>query len=701
MLSVKQCLNVASSVLVIASGAVVGAVIALDQSSDSMSGGTLGNQLLASAAAVSLAFVTVWLATARVLVWGVFARERMLSIMRRDAVTYAVFLIAAVKLRSFPVSEIRVLLGFLLTVSVVFKCVLFRQQLSRLGAQIAAGAAAVWRTSGAIYSAVTTVLMRFDVPLKKWVLAGRVLLIIYIALIGASRMADIYRIPVNQPYFVGEWDDPFSINAGINILRFGGDQRFYNYGGTVVMPQAVLFAAHNALRGTKAEYRYLDQPFAFPNWPITRKIHPVRPIYWGKILAIMLFTFGTCLLAALVSWYLLPVPLLVFRMVDHSSILAYYHTALIGITESTLLAGVTTIFFFMTLLADDRRQYARYLLWCALAASLTAATKANTGVIVLLPLSLLAHMGARYGSVALREGKAWLVCLVTLVIPYVVVTPAVVLNAGSYFAWLVRTVTQPHPAAFTWMDRTGQIFPFIRDMYIVQTMPNLWLIALVIIGAILMVRISPLAFAAFAFFNLYSFQSVANITMLGLYARLFIFLLLPVSLFVLFPLMCGYKRIPAVLKVIVLGVSLGTLINAFPPQAVSAGLRQLMTGTFAGWAEESRDAFAHYVIDNNLKVYFFDLHHFGLPDTVYDRIVPFSDSAALPAALGKNEVVAYIRYSVPDQPDGQQANYWRVVQYLDRRFVPMAVFGEEQPGYDMWGDAPAHNPTIVLLKQKH
>lgn len=700
MLSVKQWLNVASSVLVISSGAVVGAVIALDRASDSMAWGTLGGQLLTSAAALSLVFVTVWLATARVLVWGVFARERMLSVMRRDAVTYAVFLIAAVKLRSFPVSEIRVLLGFLLTVSVAYKCVLFRRELSRLGAQMAAGAVTVWRTAGGVYSSVTTVLKGFDVPLKKWIFAGKVLLMIYIALIGVSRMADIYRIPVNQPYFVGEWDDPFSINAGINILRFGGDQRFYNYGGTVIMPQAALFAVHNVLRGTKAEYRYINQPFANPNWPITRKIHPVRPIYWGKILAILLFTAGTCLLAALVSWYLVPIPLLVFRMMDHSSILAYYHTALIGITESTVLAGVTTIFFFMTLLADNRRQYARYLLWCALAASLTAATKANTGIIVLLPLSLLAHMVSRFGSAAIREGKYWVACLATMVMPYVLVTPAVVLNPLSYFAWLVRTVTQPHPAAFTWMDRTGQIFPFVRDIYLLQSMPNLWLIALIIIGVVLMVRISPLAFAAYAFFHLYSFQSVANITALGLYARLFIFLLLPVSLFVLFPLMCVYKRIPAVLKVIVLGVSIGTLMHAFPLQAVSAGIRQLKTGTFAGWAEESRDVFARYVIDKNLKIYFFDLHHFGLPDTVHDRIVPFSDSAALPVTLGKNEMVAYIRYSVPDQPDSRQVHYRRVVQYLDRRFVSVKVFGEEQPGYDMWGDAPARHPTIVLLKDK-
>lgn len=701
MLTVKQCLNIASSVLVIASGTVVGAVVALDHVSDDMHLGALDVQVVSYVAAVSLAFVVMWLSTARVLVWGTYTRERMLSVMRRDAVTYAVFLIAAVKLRSFPVSEIKVLLGFLLTVSVVLKCVLFPRELSRLVGRIAVVLVAMWRNARSAYSAVSVFLRRFDTPLRKYVFVGKVLLIMYIALIGVSRMTGIYSIPVNQPYFIGEWDDPFSINAGINILHFGGDQRFYNYGGTVIMPQAALFAVHNALRGTKAEYRYIDQPFATPNWPITRKIHPVRPIYWGKILAITLFTVGTCLLAALVSWYLLPVPLLVFRMVDHSSILAYYHSALIGITESTVLAGLTTVFFFMTLLADDRRQYARYLLWCALAASLTAATKVNTGVIVLLPLSLLAHMGVRFGAAAVREGKYWLVCLTTLVAPYVIVTPAVVLNPLSYFAWLVRTVSQPHPAAFTWMDRTGQIFPFIRDIYLFQSMPNLWLIALLIIGVVLMVRISPLAFAAFTFFHLYSFQSVVNITALGLYARLLIFLLLPVSLFVLFPLMYGYKKIPAVLKVIALVVSLSSLMHAFNPQGIAVGMRQFMTGTFAGWTQESRDAFARYVIENNLKVYFFDLHHFCLPDTVYERIKPFSAVADLPAVLRKNEVIAYIRYSVPKQSSGQQAQYQRIVQYLEQRFVPVTVFGEEQPGYDMWGDAPARNPTIVLLKEKN
>ncbi|MCP5102254.1 MAG: hypothetical protein GY950_02695 [bacterium] len=123
---------------------------------------------------------------------------------------------------------------------------------------------------------------------------------------------------------------------------------------------------------------------------------------------------------------------------------------------------------------------------------------------------------------------------------------------------------------------------------------------------------------------------------------------------------------------------------------------------FAGqWEPESRDQLAEFVTSTGALLHFYDVHGFSLPDTIHNRIIPFSDTAALPRTLQPHEYVAFIRYkkSGKGQVD-HQGKYNRDRRFLLENYKPVNVFGKPGGNNDINVQAPQSNPTIVLMKPK-
>ena len=547
---------------------------------------------------------------------------------------------------------------------------------------------------------------------KKINLILKIILIVYILFICLSRLNEMYNIPVDKPYYVGTWDEPSAINAGINFLRTKGDAIYYNYGGTCVIPNAIIFYLYCKKNNIEPYYKFFDKKFDYAHWPWHRKIYPVKPIFIAKVVAIVLFTIGIFIFVSFFSWYLLPIPFLLLSMIDHSSILAFYAPQMLTETHITLLAGITCIFFILALITKDTKKFIKYLLVCCTFSSLTIASKMYTAWIIVLPLSLVFYLYKNHNFPLLSNKRTLLKIAALLTIPYLIINPAVFLKTPKYIQWikanLEYSTRAPGTLPFSWISNSHiirEIATFVNDLYLIKLIPAGILILLFIGTSILMIRISKIAFASFIFFHFYSFNVIVN-QRLPVYNRHFVFMLLTYFLFFLFPFIYYYKKAPYFIKSFVILTSLVITVSIYPVKTICTDMTNLFNSKFTNnWTRESRDEFSEYVKSNNLTVYFYDYHHFSLPNDIRDKIIPFSDIEAVPKKLGKNQIIGLIQYipATENRLDwGKIYNnvikYNTVVKYLKETYRFHKIIGPKEGNYTMWNLSPISNPSILLLK---
>lgn len=532
----------------------------------------------------------------------------------------------------------------------------------------------------------------------------KIFLMIYIVLIGLSTLHHIYQVPVDKPYFTGKVvDEPFSINAGINILYTKGNPLFYNYGGTSCIPFTISYYI-NYLRTHDVPYfKYFGEKFYFAAFPQRWDTYPVRPIYHARIAAVILCVIGTILFVGLFSWYLLPIPFFLFKMVDYSELMAFYRDTLMGNTHIAFAAVITCIFFIVAILKIHNKKYVTYMYLCFICASIAASIKLTGFSTFIFPFSLLAYMYMSPDSTVIAKNKILLKVLACSVLPYLVLTPAVILDSARYITWFQTLAIKkrvPIVDALT-ANRIDNLVPFIKDLFFLKAIPTLLVIILGIASAILLMRIHPFFFIAVVLFHMYTFRIIfTNLGDFPFTHLYMIFLFTPV-VFLFFPLIYGYKKCPTYCKLVVLIVCTGLTLSAYTPRALSAGFHQLAAGTFTkDWARESRDEYVDFVQKNNFEIFFFDFHSFSLPDTLHRRTIFFNDLTELPATLKPNQIVCFIKYNPPEpeeKMDREYKKYCEVTTGLYKKYEVVGMFGNETVGYH-W-NCPGDNPTIVCLKE--
>lgn len=525
------------------------------------------------------------------------------------------------------------------------------------------------------------------------------LILTLVFLFFASQLKDIYRIPIDKPYYTGQWDEPFALNAGINVLHNNGDPRFYNYGGTSVYPDALVFYFYCKNKGITPHYQLMDEKFANPEFPIARRIYPVKPIYITQVVAFILFLIGALLYVSLFSYLLLPVPFWLIPAITTAGVFKYYSAVMLPEIHIGVLAGITAIFFGKALLIpdDDHKRYLLYTILCAAAASFTAGAKINSLYIVLLPLSLL----WRPFREKFLSGKHIAMFSGALTVPYVLVNPTVLFNPGGYLSWLRTMGELAEIKPQSWMERLPLILPFIKDIFFLNTFPSTVVILLFIFTCILWIKKNPTAFLGFMFFLLYSLQAIANMTH-DLYPRHFSFLLLPLNLLILFPLIYLFQKAPKTARVPVVLVCLLITLWVFPPAKSFAGISGFKEGSFTTkWKRESRDELADFVKKQKAGIYFYDFHGFSLPDTIHNAIIPFSEISQLPDTLEDNQYIGLILYKTAKKKKKNAEGKYNIdMEALLARYQRVKVFGPPGGSHDISSDAPLKNPTILLLKEK-
>lgn len=525
----------------------------------------------------------------------------------------------------------------------------------------------------------------------------RILMIFVVFTIFLAQGKQIFSVPIDKPYYTGKWDEPFAINAGITALREKGDPNFYNYGGTSVYPYSIVYYYYCQENNINPAYKVLDKKFVDADWPMTRKIHPVKPIYITRVIAHILFLLGGFLYSGLFVFFLLPVPFWLISSIKESGILYHYGGQMLPETHLGILAGFTSIAFIKAVL---EKEISRYFIWvavCAAMASFTVGAKINAAYIVLLPLSL----GWRLVKEKYTDFKRISILAGAIAVPYILVNPASVLDIRKYYRWIntMRELSGSDPTAMG--DNSHQIKVFMDNIYLAKTFPLLLLAALVLAAAVLLIRRNWAAFAGLALFLGISFYTISNMKH-DLYARHFVFLLLPINILVLYPLIHFYGKAPKSLKAGVTLVCLVITLWWFPPGETIRDISNLGSQHFSTkWKIESRDHLEAFVKEKQARVYFYDFHGFSLPDTIYSRLIPFSDPVRLPEKLEENEYVAFIKYKIAKKERANRnGDYNRAVADLMKRYKPVKVFGPRGGAHDINDAAPLKNPTIVLLKEK-
>ncbi|MFC1546209.1 hypothetical protein ACFL4O_00635 [bacterium] len=532
------------------------------------------------------------------------------------------------------------------------------------------------------------------------------ILIIYIILIGFSKLHNMYNIPVERPYFTGGVDEPFSINAGINILRTKGNPMFYNYGGTSTMPYAVSFFIYSLKTAKKPYYKYFGEKFFYPSFPNRWDTYPVKPIYYARVFAVIFFIILSILLVALFSWHLLPIPFFLFQMIDHSHHLSFYQDKLMGNAHIAFASAITCILFIIAVQnIKNSKKYLKYMYLCFLCASISAAVKLTGLAAFIFPASLLVYLYIKNDFNLLFNKKILLKAAAFSIIPYILLTPAVILDLGRYVSWLQKMLIKQSISPLEWLepDRINNALIFIKDLFFLKSIPGIVLLILLISSAVIFIKIHPVFFTAIAFFHLFVFQTIITNTGDFPFSRLYMVLLFTPVIFLFFPLIYVYKKIPNYFKVFILGICTIITLSVYNAGLVYSGLKKLIKNDFtASWEKESRDEFVDYVNNNNLKVYFFDFHSFSVPENLHDKLTFFNSTSELPPILEENSIICFIKYNKPkiksNKMHKRYNKYLEITSKLLNKYKVIRIIGNNIVTYD-WINT-SKNPTIVCLSDE-
>lgn len=521
------------------------------------------------------------------------------------------------------------------------------------------------------------------------------LFVCLIVLFYFSKIHYVYKVPINKPYYTGEWDEPFAINSGISALRFHGNPRFFKYGGSCVYPHSLVFLINSLITGEKPVYYYYGHPYGRSEWPITRNIFPVRPIYQTKVAALLLFIFGDMFFNILFSLFLMPLSfwpqfLAVSSWFSSSSSLIYYSFQMLPPVHVALASGFTMLFFAKALCETDRDKHFNWSALCAGFASITIAVQISSVSIILLPLSLaIKHLK----NGAFKYPKNRWKFLLALFAPYIVINPAVILSPFAYANNLYALARNSKEVAGNWLSRIGALTGFVQEIRIISSAPNLLLVALLISTIVILIKIDLYAFLAFSFFYLYSFQKLANMSE-ALYTRHFAFLIIPTYFWFVFPIIYLYQKVSQNIRLIAMILILLGTLTVYPYSDVKEGIESLFTGKFSqAWARESRDDLSDYVLLNKLKLYFYNFHNICIPENLRNKITLFTNKDELPKRLAGDERIAVFLYKTSDMDE-----YNQMMKYLKSRYKIDKVFGRSGGDGDIRDEGPYENPTILLFK---
>jgi len=535
--------------------------------------------------------------------------------------------------------------------------------------------------------------------LKKILLISKLLILFLTLLHFAGVLERIYDIPVDTPFYRGNWDEPFAVNSGINILRNNGDPVFYNYGGTVTYPHALIFYLYCKDKNIVPYYKQMDEKFKNPAWPLTRRIYPVKPIYIAKVASLILFIIGSFFVSGLFIYLLLPVAFLIIPALISDPRMFFLAKQMLPETQLVVLAGLSVVFFAHALMTptDQPQRYFHLTLLCTIFSSLAFAAKLNAAYLMLLPVSLMYRMFQEKTLTPTRILKT--AC--AGILPYILVNPAVIFNFSAYMDWLAEMNRFSGTIPGKWTTRVPRIKETLEYFHLYNLLPAILLIGLFVWAVMLMIKKNPAAFAGFMSFLLLTMYTLFNMKH-AFYGRHAVFLVIPFLILILFPFIYYYHNAPLRIRTGFTVLCLLLTIWFYPPWDSIQHIHNLSTRVFTTNRQpDTRDDLERFVQSTGATLYFYDHHGFSLPETIFDKIIPFTDIRELPAQLGTNSYLALVKYK-KTHTDGKDVvgDYNEQLALIYETYAPVKVFGNPDGAHDITDQGPLRNPAIELLLPK-
>jgi len=354
---------------------------------------------------------------------------------------------------------------------------------------------------------------------------------------------------------------------------------FYNYGGTSTIPFAISFFVYEKFTGAQPYYKYFGKKFDRPGFPNRWDTYPVKPIYYAKIFAVISCVTLSILFISLFSWYLLPIPFFLFKMIDYSSHINFYQATLMGNRDIAFASSITCLFFITALIyIYDKNKYLKYMYICFICASISFAVKLTGAATFIFPISLLIYVYINNNFNFISKEKILLKSLLCAIVPYIILTPAVILDLGRYISWLQTMLIKQSVSPMEWLnpDRINHALSFIKDLYFLKSISGILIIILFIASSIVFLRIHPIFFVTMCFFHLFTFKTIITNTGDFPYSRLYMVLLFTPIMYLFFSLIYAYRKMPKYIKLSVLSISFILTISAYNIKYIYSGINKLI-----------------------------------------------------------------------------------------------------------------------------
>jgi hypothetical protein len=522
----------------------------------------------------------------------------------------------------------------------------------------------------------------------------------------------------DSPFFIGEYDEVYTINSSINVFYNYGDPHDYLYGGVSVYPQSLIFFIYDKFTGKKPYFRgAYERPLH--GAPEMRRIYPVRPIYIGRKLVLAIYAVMIVLLFLLIARisksYLISglFGFMLFRdnMLQHFSI----------VIKPEIYTALFTALSFLAFVEIIRKREQKYFIWQSVFCGLAIGTK-----LTCLPLISLLFFSSYVLSSVKRESfisefkKLVIKGIIISAAVFLVTNIGIIIHPHHYFKLLFQESGRfSGLTSIPWQQNILILFEWLKQVqstfFQFKYMNNLLLLFLAVFSVIWFFCTNRLLF-----FGTFSFVALSILWNLNigkqLYPRLFIHLNPVFYFIILFPiaetLNRGWDKIKGNFQRFAFFnyymfdkiIFLILLVNF---SFTNISLLENYTKPYEVMPEvmgDSRIALLNYIKDNPTKKFaMFNYHYYSMPEEFYT----FKNISYFEKVMELNKIVRNkeAQYLVYFQENGGYGKYLES-QAIDNHKSAMRRFDRypkmfEIKGNDsnVFGDqGPQVNPTVIIRR---
>jgi hypothetical protein len=510
----------------------------------------------------------------------------------------------------------------------------------------------------------------------------------------------------DRPFFIGEYDEVYTVDTAINVFYCHGDPHEYLYGGVSVYPQSFIFLIYEIFTGKKPFYRgAFERPLHC--FPYMRRVYPVEPIYIGRMLVLALYACFIVLsfwfIARLSKSYLVAglgaFLLYQDQMLQHFSI----------VIKPEIYSALFTALCFLTFVAIVRERKEKYFTWQSIFCGLAIGAKLTClSLISLSFISCYALIRVRHDFIPAFKRLILKGLGITMGV-FLITNLGIIISPHHYFKSLFN---ESHRASFGFDLLKGN-FHWLLEWFqsVHSTFLNLHIntICLLILSLVALIwyisKERMILLGAVVFLSLNIMQ---NLNMLQLYSRHFVHLNAVLYFLILLPLgeilniICHklennkfkFFNVNLLEKILFFFLLIFFCVN-------TGLLKNINTSSKFEVLSDSRITLLDYIKSNPSKKFaMFNYHYYSMPEefSTLKNVLYFENIDGLNKIV-REKAAQYLIY-FQEKADHSASNAVHTHQLAMKSFENYSLFLEIK-GNDnnIFGDlAPQTNPTVVIRK---